>query len=257
MSKEKKTDLTEIIAQLKRSKNLPQHIAIIMDGNGRWAKLHGLPRIAGHKEGVESVREIVEICGEVGVKYLTLYAFSTENWERPKVEVSILMRLLLNAIKNETDKLHKQNVKLFQIGEFFRLPSGIQKELQMGIEKTKNNLGLNLVLALSYSGKWDIVEATKKILQDVLQKKISLTDISELTFEKYLSTQNIPSPDVLIRTGGDMRVSNFLLWQIAYSEIVVVKSFWPEFRKKELCDAILEFQQRERRFGKISEQIKN
>ncbi|MEK7263186.1 MAG: isoprenyl transferase [Bacteroidota bacterium] len=240
---------------LKKRGEIPVHIAIIMDGNGRWAKERGLPRIAGHHEGVESVRDIVEACGQMGVQYLTLYAFSTENWNRPQDEVSLLMRLLLRAIRDETDRLHSNNVRLKSIGEIAKLPKEVQKELHEAMEKTKKNTGLTLFLALSYSGRWDITLAVQEIVKGALDKKIRVEDISEEFISNYLATKNIPDPDLLIRTGGDMRVSNFLLWQIAYAEFVVSKFFWPDFRRNELYKAIEDFQNRERRFGMISEQI--
>jgi len=241
--------------ELKGSGEIPKHIAIIMDGNGRWAKERGLPRIAGHREGVESVRDTVEACGQLGVQFLTLYAFSTENWRRPTDEVSLLMRLLMRAIRDETDKLHSNNVRMKSIGEIFRLPKEIQEELHDGIEKTKNNTGLTLTLALSYSGRWDITHAVQAIADDVKRGFLSSNEISEERFAHYLSTNDIPDPDLLIRTGGDMRVSNFLLWQIAYAEFFVSKFYWPQFRRAELYKAISDFQQRERRFGMVSEQV--
>jgi len=251
------TDDARFQNELKSKGQIPTHIAIIMDGNGRWAKERGLPRIAGHKEGVESVRDTVEACGQLGVRFLTLYAFSTENWRRPENEVSLLMRLLLHAIRDETDKLHSNNVRMQSIGEIFRLPKEIQEELLDGIEKTKNNTGLTLTLALSYSGRWDITQAVIKLAQEIEQGKMTSKKISEETITQFLSTQSFPDPDLLVRTGGDMRISNFLLWQIAYAELFVSKLYWPQFRREELYNAIIDFQQRERRYGMISEQIKN
>lgn len=248
-------DDTHLQQQLKQRGAIPVHIAIIMDGNGRWAKERGLPRIAGHHEGVESVRDTVEACGQLGVQFLTLYAFSTENWNRPQDEVSLLMRLLLRAIRDETDRLHSNNVRLKSIGEITKLPNEVQKELYEAMEKTKENTGLTLFLALSYSGRWDITLAVQHIVKEAQKKKIAAEDITEEFISHHLATKNIPDPDLLIRTGGDLRVSNFLLWQIAYSEFVVSKLFWPDFRRKELYNSIEDFQNRERRFGMISEQI--
>jgi undecaprenyl diphosphate synthase len=242
--------------ELKRSGNIPTHIAIIMDGNGRWAQQRGLPRIAGHNEGVESVRDTVEACGQLGVKYLTLYAFSTENWKRPKEEVSMLMRLLMRALRDETDKLHQNNVKVHTIGDTTSLPKEVQDELSDAIDKTKENTGLNLLLALSYSGRWDLVTATKKLAADVANKKLDLDDISDKVISRYLSTQSVPDPDLLIRTSGEFRISNFLLWQLAYSEIYISQAYWPDFRREELYRAISDYQQRERRFGMVSEQVR-
>lgn len=246
----------ECQAALKQSGTIPVHIAIIMDGNGRWATKRGLPRIAGHNEGVESVRDITEACGQLGVKYLTLYAFSTENWKRPKDEVSLLMRLLMHALRDETDKLHKNNVCVNAIGEISSLPGEVQAELKEAIEKTKKNSGLNLLLALSYSGRWDVVRAMKEIATEVRENKLEPSDITESVINSHLSTASVPDPDLLIRTSGEIRISNFLLWQLAYSEIVISPAFWPEFRRKELYHAIQDYQQRERRFGMVSEQVR-
>lgn len=242
--------------ELKKSGPIPTHIAIILDGNGRWAKKRGLPRIAGHSEGVESVRDTVEACGQLGVKVLTLYAFSTENWKRPKEEVSLLMRLLMRALRDETDKLHRNNVKVHAIGEISALPQEVQDELFDAIEKTKHNTGLNLFLALSYSGRWDITNALKRILADVSSGKLSSGRVDERTVSEYLSTQSAPDPDLLIRTSGEFRISNFLLWQLAYTEITISERYWPDFRRDELYRTIKDFQQRERRFGMVSEQLR-
>ncbi|HEV8538337.1 MAG TPA: isoprenyl transferase [Bacteroidota bacterium] len=236
---------------------IPAHIAVIMDGNGRWATKRGLPRIAGHNEGVESVRDAVEACGQLGVKYLTLYAFSTENWKRPQEEVSLLMRLLMHALRDETDKLHKNNVRVHTIGETKSLPQSVQDELCDAIERTKNNTGLNLLLALSYSGRWDIVQAVKEIAAGVRNGNVDPEQINESLIASSLSTRNIPDPDLLIRTSGELRISNFLLWQLAYSEIYISQCFWPEFRRAELYEAIRSYQQRERRFGMVSEQLQD
>lgn len=236
--------------------DIPKHIAIIMDGNGRWAKERGMPRLAGHYEGVNSVRDVVEACGQLGVRYLTLYAFSTENWKRPKEEVSLLMRLLLKAIRDETDRLHQNNVRLTAIGEISALPQEVQDELFDAISKTKDNTGLNLILALSYSGRWDIVNAVQKVVADARQGKIKVDHIDEKSLERYLSTSSIPDPDLLIRTSGEFRISNFLLWQLAYTELVIVEQYWPDFRRDQLYAALREYQKRERRFGLVSEQVK-
>jgi undecaprenyl diphosphate synthase len=241
--------------ELKQSGAIPTHIAIIMDGNGRWAKRRGLPRIAGHSEGVESVRDAVEACGQLGVKYLTLYAFSTENWKRPREEVSMLMRLLMSALRDETDKLHRNNVRVHTIGNTASLPREVGDELRDAIETTKNNTGLNLYLALSYSGRWDITSALKQIAVDLRQSTLKPEEIDENLISHYLSTKDVPDPDLLIRTSGELRISNFLLWQLAYSEIFISDCFWPDFRRTELYRAIADFQRRERRFGMVSEQV--
>lgn len=240
---------------LKQSGEIPVHIAIIMDGNGRWAKQRGNSRIFGHKEGVNSVRDIVEVCGQIGVKYLTLYTFSTENWKRPKSEVTILMKLLIRALKDETDRLHGNNVKLIACGNLGKLPERVYKELNDAIEKTKNNKLMTLNLALSYSGRWDIVNAVKKMCKDYESGKIKHDDISEKMMDDYLVTSGIPDPDLLIRTGGEYRISNFLLWQLAYTEIYIDPVFWPDYRRTQIYKAIREFQSRERRFGLVSEQL--
>jgi len=242
--------------QLRHQGPIPTHIAIIMDGNGRWAKERGLRRVAGHRQGVNSVRDIVEVCGQLGVKFLTLYAFSTENWRRPKEEVSTLMRLLLKALRDETDRLHKNNVRLTCIGEIEELPQGVRDELFEAMEKTGNNTGLTLNLALSYSGRWDLTNAARKLAEDVRQNRLKLETISEQTVSKYLATRDMPDPDLLIRTGGEYRISNFLLWQLAYSEFYINEGYWPDFRRRDLYEAIRSFQGRERRFGLVSEQLR-
>ena len=234
---------------------LPKHIAIIMDGNGRWAQQRGEDRLFGHYEGVKSVRNMVEACGEIGIEYLTLYAFSTENWNRPEVEVEGLMELLVNTIRKEIDDLHKNGVRLHVIGDIASLPASAQKELAEAREITKNNKGLNLVMALSYSGRWEIINAIQNIMKDVKSGKINSEMMDVSIFESYLNTSHIPDPELLIRTGGDNRISNFLLFQIAYAELYFTETHWPEFRKENLYQAILEFQNRERRFGKTSDQI--
>ncbi|HXG37588.1 MAG TPA: isoprenyl transferase [Bacteroidota bacterium] len=241
---------------LRESGTIPFHIAIIMDGNGRWAKRRGLPRIAGHHEGVNSVRDIVEACGQLGVKYLTLYAFSTENWKRPVDEVSMLMRLLLKALRDERDRLHQNEVQLKAIGDIAALPQDVQDELLDAIEMMKQNTGLTLILALSYSGRWDLAQALKRIVEDVRIGTIAKDQINENLISQYLSTKEFPDPDLLIRTSGENRISNFLLWQLAYSEIVISNVFWPDFRRQHLYEAISDFQRRERRFGMTSEQVK-
>jgi undecaprenyl diphosphate synthase len=230
---------------------IPEHIAIIMDGNGRWARAKTLPRIAGHKQGVKAVRNITEICGELGVKYLTLYTFSEENWNRPQMEVSALMKLLVSSLKREVRDLDKNNVRFTVIGDVSKMDKFVQNELNEAIELTRNNDGLNLNLALSYGGRQEIITAFKRLYSQIN----SSDEITEALFESHLYTSNIPDPDLLIRTGGEMRVSNFLLWQIAYTEFHITNTFWPAFGRKELLMAISDYQQRERRFGKISEQI--
>ena len=234
---------------------VPQHIAIIMDGNGRWAKQQGENRIFGHYEGVNSVRDVVEGAGQAGVKYITLYAFSTENWNRPKEEVDALMELLVSTISMETPQLNKKNVRLQAIGNLNSLPPACLDELNESIELTSKNTGLTLVLALSYSSKWEIINAIKQISVDVKNGAINSDDISEKYIENYLCTKNIPDPELMIRTSGEHRISNFLLWQLAYAELYFTETFWPDFRKEDLFTAILNYQNRERRFGKTSEQL--
>ncbi len=234
---------------------IPEHIAIIMDGNGRWAKKRGLPRIAGHRQGIKSVREITNICSDIGVKYLTLYTFSTENWNRPQKEVDALMMLLLSTIKNEIKDIHKNNLVLSTIGNIEALPKNIKKEISNGIDLTSNNTGLNLILALNYGSRQEIIIAVKNIIKKNNKDEINSSMIDENLFSSFLSTKNIPDPDLLIRTGGELRISNFLLWQCAYTEIYLTDTFWPDFRKEKLIESITAFQKRERRFGKTSEQI--
>lgn len=235
--------------------NVPQHIAIIMDGNGRWAKQQGEDRIFGHHEGVNSVREIVEAAVEAGVKFLTLYAFSTENWNRPKEEVDALMELLVATISIETPQLHKNGVKLEAIGNLKSLPAGCYNELQQSLDITKNNTRLTLILALSYSSKWEITNAMKEIASKVKTGEILPEQINENTVSSFLCTTNYPDPELMIRTSGEHRISNFLLWQLAYAEFYFTETLWPDFRKKEFFEAIQSYQSRERRFGKTSEQI--
>jgi undecaprenyl diphosphate synthase len=243
-----------LIDQIDKER-IPEHIAIIMDGNGRWAKKQGKPRVFGHKNGVKSVREVTEGCAELGIKYLTLYAFSTENWNRPKLEVTALMTLLVETIKTEVSMLNKNNIRLETIGNVDALPNKSRKALLQAIEDTKDNDGLCLILALNYSAKWDIMQAVKTIADKVERKELSASQLTESDFESALSTKNIPDPELLIRTSGESRISNFLLWEIAYSELFFTPVLWPDFRKENLFEAILDFQSRERRFGKISEQI--
>ena len=229
---------------------LPKHIAIIMDGNGRWAKERGYDRIFGHQNGVTSVRETTEAAAEIGIEYLTLYAFSTENWSRPQQEVDALMELLIDTIERETPTLNKNNVRLMAIGDLSRLPGSAGEKLKRCINQTSSNTGLALVLALSYSSRWEITNAVKNICKEVSEGKYSIEDIDNELISSHLTTNSIPDPDLLIRTSGEERVSNFLLWQIAYSELYFTKKHWPEFKKENFYEAIYEFQQRERRFGK-------
>jgi len=237
--------------------NLPEHIAVIMDGNGRWAQKKGNQRIFGHKNGVKAVRDTVESAAELGIKYLTLYAFSTENWNRPKQEVDALMSLLITTINSETDTLIKNNVRLLTIGDTDGLPKNVRLKLMDLINKTSNSTGLSLVLALNYSARWEIVNAVKNIMSENNSNPVNINDINNEFFEKYLNAKNIPDPDLLVRTSGEYRISNFLIWQIAYSELYFTEVLWPDFRRKDLYEAILDYQKRERRFGKTSEQIKN
>ena len=239
------------------NKNIPEHIAVIMDGNGRWAQKQGAVRVFGHKHGVEAVRSTVEGAGEVGVKYLTLYAFSIENWKRPKVEVDALMELLVHAIDSETQSLMDNNVKLSVIGDISKMPDKVTEKLLKCIKTLESNTGLNLILALSYSSKWEIIEAVKKIARDTKDEKIEPNNIDDKLFSKYLTTYGFPDPELLIRTGGEQRFSNFLLWQIVYSELYFTETLWPDFRKENLFEAICDYQRRERRFGKTSGQLKS
>jgi undecaprenyl diphosphate synthase len=231
--------------------NLPRHIAVIMDGNGRWAKKKGAARIFGHRNAIQAVKDITEGCGELGIKYLTLYAFSTENWGRPKEEVDALMELLVNTLQKEISTLHENQVKLRTIGDVTHLPKNCQNNLAQAIEATKNNSGLTMQLALNYSGRWEIVEAAKKLAEEAKQGLIEPEEIDEHYFSEHLKTAGIPDPELLIRTSGELRVSNFLLWQIAYTEIFITPTLWPDFRKEHLYEAICAYQKRERRFGKI------
>lgn len=229
---------------------LPKHIAIIMDGNGRWAKEHGYDRIFGHQNGVTSVRETTEAAAEIGIQYLTLYAFSTENWSRPQSEVDALMELLIDTIERETPTLNKNNVRLLAIGDLSRLPGNAGEKLQRCINQTSKNTGLGLVLALSYSSRWEITNAVKSICKEVLDGNCNIDDINDDVISNHLTTKSIPDPDLMIRTSGEERISNFLLWQLAYTELYFTKTHWPAFKKESFYEAIYEFQQRERRFGK-------
>jgi undecaprenyl diphosphate synthase len=235
---------------------LPVHIAVIMDGNGRWAQKNGMSRYMGHQEGVVSVRNIVETSGKIGLKYLTLYAFSTENWNRPREEVDALLSLMVTVIRRESADLMANNVRLLSIGDTERLPEITRTELNGLIEETGRNTGLTLILALSYSARWEITEATKIIAGKVRDKMLDLETITEEIVSEHLATKNIPDPDLLIRTGGEHRISNFLMWQLSYAELYFTNVYWPEFREKNLYEAISDYQKRERRFGKTGEQVK-
>lgn len=244
----------ELKDQIKNER-LPKHIAIIMDGNGRWAKEHGKQRIFGHQRGVQSVREVCEACAELGVEYLTLYAFSTENWNRPLAEVTGLMTLFAQTIKKEMDTFFKNDIRLKAIGDLERLPESNYKMLKETIDATKDNKRMTLTLALSYSGRWDLMQASRRMAADAAAGIIKPEDITQDTIDNYLSTVGIPDPELLIRTSGEERISNFLLWQLAYSELYFTPKYWPDFQKADLYEAILNYQRRERRFGKTSEQV--
>lgn len=234
---------------------LPKHIAVIMDGNGRWAKAQGKPRVFGHRNGVKAVREVTEAAAEIGIKYLTLYAFSTENWNRPTLEVTTLMRLLVDTISKEVKTLNKNNIRLKTIGDLSRLPNATRKALLKGIEDTKDNTRMDLILALNYSGRWDIVNAVKQVAGSVKAGKMSVEDIDDASFKAALSTREFPDPELMIRTSGETRLSNFLLWELSYAEFQFLPIFWPDFQKEHLYNSILNFQNKERRFGLISEQL--
>lgn len=234
---------------------VPQHVAIIMDGNGRWAKEKGLERTEGHMKGIDSVREIIEAASKIGVKYITIYAFSTENWARPKKEVETLMDLMVQAIIHETDNLLSNDVKLEFIGDIYRLPIKTREALLRCVERTANGKRITLVLALSYSSRWELTEAAKLIATDVKNGVLDEKNITETTMSSYLATKKFPDPDLLVRTGGEVRISNFLLWQVAYSELYFTDVFWPDFGQENFYEAILNFQKKERRFGKTSEQL--
>lgn len=249
-TREETSKIEKLKSSIDKSK-LPKHIAIIMDGNGRWAKRRFLPRTAGHKEGVERVKEIVRACGNLGIKYLTLYAFSTENWARPKDEVDTLMKLLVEYLRKELDTLHRNNVKVKVLGNIDELPDLPKKEIIKAIEKTKKNEKLVLNIALNYGSRDEIIQAVRNIILDIIHNKIDIDEINKENFQKYLYTSDQPDPDLLIRTSGEQRVSNFLLYQIAYSEFYFTNTLWPDFKEEHLYKAILEYQNRERRFGKI------
>lgn len=234
---------------------LPEHVAIIMDGNGRWAQSHGRPRIFGHKNGVTAVKEVTEAAAEIGIKYLTLYAFSTENWSRPRMEVDALMGLLIETVGKQISTLQKNNIRLQTIGDIQRLPSKTRLALEGAIEMTKNNTRMCLILALNYSSRWEIVEATRLIAHKVKEGTLKEEDINNEVFAAHLSTSNIPDPSLMIRTSGEHRISNYLLWQSAYTELYFTNVLWPDFRKNDFYQAILDFQGRERRFGKTGEQV--
>ncbi len=244
----------ELKEQIDKSK-LPKHIAVIMDGNGRWAQMHGEKRVFGHQHGVAAVRNTAEACAELGINYLTLYAFSTENWNRPQHEVNALMELLVKTISAEMKTLMDNNIRLHAIGDLPSLPASCYNELQSAIKTTEKNSGLNLVLALSYSSRWEMVEAVKDIAAKVKEGKIDPSTVTEQTISNHLTTAGMPDPELLIRTSGEMRISNFLLWQIAYTELYITPVLWPDFSKDDLYTAILDYQKRERRFGMTSEQV--
>ncbi len=231
--------------------SLPRHVAIIMDGNGRWAKQRGLPRIEGHRQGAESARTIIRTAGELGIKYLTLYAFSLENWNRPKDEVDALMKYLVHYLKSETSELNKNNVKLEVIGHIYRLPENVQEQLKKSIATLGRNNGLTLIMALSYGGRTEIVDAVRAIAEKVQRGKLDPADINDQVVSQHLYTRNWPDPDLLIRTSGEMRVSNFLLWQISYAELVITPTLWPDFRKPQFYAALEEYARRHRRFGGV------
>ena len=235
--------------------NLPQHVAVIMDGNGRWAKSKGAARIFGHRSAIQAVRDVTEGCAELGVGFLTLYAFSTENWGRPPAEVNALMQLLVETISGELKTLMKNNVQLRTIGATDQLPDRCHRQLREAIELTRNNTGLVLILALNYSGRWEITEAVKQIVNQARHQNLRAEDIDQQMIADHLTTREVPDPELLIRTSGEMRISNFLLWQLAYTELYITSVLWPDFRREHLYEAILAYQQRERRFGKISEQV--
>jgi len=236
---------------------IPNHIAVIMDGNGRWAQKKGAMRIFGHKNAMAAVRETIEGSAELGVKYITLYAFSTENWSRPQDEINALMELLVNAISDEVKNMMKNNIRLSMIGDMDSLPQACQSNLRSAMETTKENTGLRVVLALSYSGKWDIEQAVKSIVEKIASKDISSGEITQDLISSHLNTKGIPDPELLIRTSGELRISNFMLWQMAYTELYFTEVLWPDFRKEHLHEAILAYQKRERRFGKTGAQIKS
>ena len=246
-------DLREKVRELG---DVPKHIAIIMDGNGRWAKMNNLPRAAGHKEGINSVREIVRVCGEIDVSFLTLYTFSSENWNRPETEVSAIMKLLFSTIRKEIDNLDKNNVRLTTIGNLNDLPKETRKNIKNGISQTQDNTGLNLILALSYGSRQELIRAIRRIGNRIESSQIKSDDITDDVLESELYSAGVPDPDLVIRTGGEYRLSNFLLWQAAYSELLITEKHWPEFRENELLNGIIDYQNRQRRFGQTDEQVK-
>lgn len=235
--------------------SLPKHIAIIMDGNGRWAKKHFRPRVFGHQNGVKAVRQVTEACAELGVKYLTLYAFSKENWNRPAVEVNTLMQLFVSTVSKELRTLNENNIKLEAIGDLESLPKATYRALQKAIDSTQDNSQMTLILALNYSGRWELTDMVKKVAKGITTKTIEIEDISEELISKHLNTSNYPDPELMIRTSGEHRISNFLLWQLSYSELVFSETLWPDFEKEDLYKCILEYQNRERRFGMTGEQL--
>jgi undecaprenyl diphosphate synthase len=249
-------EMTSVLKDDIIKDKLPKHIAIIMDGNGRWAEKRGNKRIFGHKNAIAAVRDTVEAAAELGIGYLTLYAFSTENWKRPKTEIDALMSLLVSTIGIETKTLLENNIRLCTIGDINSLPKGVQNQLHQAIALTSNNTGLNLILALSYGSRWEIINAIKKIAADIKTGKIDTSALNDAVFEKYLDTTGFPDPELVIRTSGEFRISNFLLWQIAYAELYFTPALWPDFRREHLYEAILSFQNRERRFGKTAGQVK-
>ena len=253
-NKEKEKPLKIDLKQQIVKDKVPKHIALIMDGNGRWARKKGSERLFGHRNGVESVRQVVEASGELGVEYLTLYAFSTENWKRPKSEIDGLMSLLASTIRIEIEKLNKNNVRLLVIGNINDLPDSVAKQLMNSVEITAGNTGLKLVLALSYSGRWEIADAVKKMCSAVKEGKLDPDSIDECLFESFLATSSIPDPELLIRTSGERRISNFLLWQLAYTELYFSPVLWPDYRKEHFYEAIIDYQRRERRFGMLGQQ---
>ena len=246
-------DLREKVRELG---DVPKHIAIIMDGNGRWAKMNNLPRAAGHKEGINSVREIVRVCGEIDVSFLTLYTFSSENWNRPETEVSAIMKLLFSTIRKEIDNLDKNNVRLTTIGNLNDLPKETRKNIKNGISQTRDNTGLNLILALSYGSRQELIRAIRRLGNKIESSQIKSDDITDDVLESELYSAGVPDPDLVIRTGGEYRLSNFLLWQAAYSELLITEKHWPEFRENELLNGIIDYQNRQRRFGQTDEQVK-
>ena len=246
--------MSELISKIDETK-LPKHLAVIMDGNGRWAKQQGMARVFGHRNGVKAVRETAEASAELGIEYLTLFAFSTENWNRPAMEVNALMKLLVDTLSKEVETLNENDIRLEAIGDLDKLPAKSHKALLKGIEDTKTNSRMTMILALNYSARWEIVEAARKMAIEVKEGKLDARQIEDKTFENYLTTKNYPDPELMIRTSGEQRISNYLLWQLAYTELYFTDVLWPDFRKQHLYEALIDFQSRERRFGKTSEQL--